>query len=162
MSGALLCATPGTVVAGSLLRPIMKVPDQSAERASLCGRRSFSSSGSAASSNRATRTASVCNCNAAKLDAVHAYLQEQFPDCELSDLHAPMRLMHAGLPTPHAEHHVVCISQGDVPPYYAVLLNDFQEHSVEAIGHCLRQWNFAATVRAQRIGIASRSGAGAL
>ena len=70
--------------------------------------------------------------------------------------------MQAGLPTPHAEHHVVCISHEGILPYYAVLLNDFQEHSVAAIEHSLRQWDFASTVRAHRIAIASRTGACAL
>ena len=103
-----------------------------------------------------------CGCNTEKIHAVHVYLKQHFPDCVLRHFHAPTRLMQAGLPMPHSEHHVISMMQEGVPPYYAVLLNDFQEYSVEEIEECLRLWKFAEMVRANRIAIASKDGASAL
>jgi hypothetical protein len=103
-----------------------------------------------------------CSCNTEKIHAVHVYLEAQFPDYVLHHLHAPTRLMQAGFPMPHAEHHVLRMTKDEVLPYYAVLLNDFQEHSVEVIEWCLRRWNFADMIRANRIAIASRDGVSAL
>lgn len=55
-----------------------------------------------------------CSCSTPNIRAVHAYLEQHFPDCVLRDLHAPARLMQAGLRLPHAEHHVVSIAQEGV------------------------------------------------
>jgi hypothetical protein len=112
---------------------------------------------------RLTDAAAVeCGCDAAKIQTVHAYLSEHFPDYALLDFHAPVRLMQAGLPGPHAEHHVVRLTTGDVLPYYAVLLNEFQDQQVEEIAQCLRRWQFAATLYANRIAVAARDHASAL
>ena len=148
----------GTVVAAPIHR--VNMIDEFADASSSGGRGSPSSNVTAASGQLATPT--TCRCDARKVGAVHAYLHKHFPDCVLGDLHAPTRLMQAGLPMPYAEHHVVRITQEGVLPYYAVLLNDFQQHSVQEIEQCLGQWDFAATVRANRIAIASRDGASAL
>jgi hypothetical protein len=149
----------GTVVA----IPIHDVNmiDEFADASSSGGRGSPSSSNVTAASSQLARP-TTCRCDARKVGAVHAYLHKQFPDCMLRDLHAPSRLMQAGLPMPYAEHHVVRITHEGILPYYAVLLNDFQQHSVEEIEECLGQWDFAATVRANRIAIASKNGASAL
>jgi hypothetical protein len=140
----------------------MKVPDQVAQGAAPRDRNAPFATRSTARDSREVRMPLVCACNSGKLDVVHAYLHEQFPGYVLRDLHAPTRLMQAGFPTPHAEHHVVCVAHEGILPYYAVLLNDFQELSIEMIEQSLRQWNFAETVRAHRIAIASKSGASAL
>jgi hypothetical protein len=70
--------------------------------------------------------------------------------------------MHAGLPTPHAEHHVVSITQQGILPYYAVLLSEFQECSAADVDARLRQWHLADTLRAHRIAIVSKDGASPL
>ncbi len=99
-----------------------------------------------------------CGCHPEKIRAVHGYLKEHFPDFALHDFHAPTRLMHAGLPMPHAEHHMVSVSREDILPYNAVLLGEFQEQSLDDICAQLRQWNVADTLRASRIAIVSRDG----
>jgi hypothetical protein len=103
-----------------------------------------------------------CGCDAAKIRTVHAYLSEHFPEHVLQDFHAPVRLMQAGLPGPHADHHVVSLTSSDVLPYYAVLLDEFQEHPLEEIAERLRQWEFAKTLYASRIAIAAKERASAL
>jgi len=103
-----------------------------------------------------------CSCNREKISAVQVHLEPHFPDYVLRHFHAPARLMQAGLPMPHTEHHVVSITREGILPYYAVLLNDFQQYSVKEIEECLRQWNFAEMVRANRIAVASKDGASAL
>src|SRR2546430_2426065 len=95
---------------------------------------------------RLTEAAMECGCDVAKIRTVHAYLSEHFPEYVLQDFHAPVRLMQAGLPGPHADHHVVSLSADDILPYYAVLLNEFQDHPAEEMVECLRQWQFAATL----------------
>ena len=52
-----------------------------------------------------------CRCDRTKINAVHLYLEEHFPDCSLSDVHAPKRLRDAGLPEPTDCHHVVRFAQ---------------------------------------------------
>jgi hypothetical protein len=101
-------------------------------------------------------------CDPEKIRAVHTYLKQHFPGYTLYDFHAPTRLMQAGLPMPHDEHHVVRLTCDGILPYYTVLLNDFQEHSVQEIEERLQEWNLAETVRAHRVGIASKRGASAL
>ena len=103
-----------------------------------------------------------CGCDTAKIHAVHGYLCEHFPHYVLQDFHAPTRLLQAGLPGPHAHHHVVSLTSGDILPYYAVLLNEFQEHAAEEIAERLRGWQFAATLYANRIAIVSKDQASAL
>ena len=103
-----------------------------------------------------------CGCNPEKIRAVHAYLKEHFPQYGLRDFHAPTRLMRAGLPTPHAEHHVVSLTREDILPYHAVLLSEFQEQSLGNLCEQLRQWDLAATLRAHRIAIVSKHGASPL
>jgi hypothetical protein len=99
-----------------------------------------------------------CSCNAEKIRAVHTYLKEHFPQFGLRDFHAPTRLMRAGLPMPHAEHHVVSMSREDTLPYQAVLLSEFQEQSISDMREQLQQWNVADVLRAHRIAIVSKNG----
>jgi hypothetical protein len=99
-----------------------------------------------------------CSCQPEKIRAVHGYLKEQFPDFALRDFHAPTRLMHAGLPKPHAEHHVISVSRDDILPYHAVLLSEFQEQPLEDICAHLQQSDLADTLRASRIAIVSKGG----
>jgi hypothetical protein len=103
-----------------------------------------------------------CTCDAAKIRVVHAYLKEHFPQFCVRDFHAPSRLMHAGLPIPHNEHHVVALTRSDGLPYHAVLLSEFQEQAVGELSEQLWQGNLADTLRAHRIAIVSRSGASPL
>jgi hypothetical protein len=104
----------------------------------------------------------VCGCDAAKLDVVHEYLNEEFPQCTLKDLHAPTRLMQAGVPTPHAEHHVVGIECPNMLAYYAVLLQEFLQYPVEALRPRLREWDVAQVIRTSRIAVVSKDGADGL
>lgn len=99
-----------------------------------------------------------CRCHPEKIRAVHCYLKEHFPDFTLRDFHAPTRLLSAGLPIPHAEHHVVSVSREDILPYHAVLLSEFQEQSLDDICGQLQQWDVADTLRASRIAIVSKGG----
>ena len=103
-----------------------------------------------------------CRCSREKILAVHRYLKEHFPDCALRDFHEATRLKAAGLSVAQDDHHVVSITRNEVLPYYAVLLNDFQEYSVQEIEQRLRAWNFADVVRGNRIAIASTTGASTL
>jgi hypothetical protein len=70
--------------------------------------------------------------------------------------------MQGGLPVPHGEHHAISIEREGVLTSYAVLENDFQECSVEEIGWCLRLWDVADIVRANRVAHVSRDGASSL
>ena len=99
-----------------------------------------------------------CSCHPEKIRAVHGYLKEHFPDFALRDFHAPTRLLSAGLPMPHAEHHVVSVSREDILPYHAVLLSEFQEQSLDDICAQLHRWDVADTLRASRIAIVSKAG----
>jgi len=103
-----------------------------------------------------------CGCSTEKIHAVHEYLEQHFPDYVLHDLHAPTELTQAGLPTRHAQHHVVSIRQEGVLTYYAVLRCDFQEYSVEEIEEYLRRSKFAEMVRAKRVAVAHKDEASAL
>ncbi|MFI5364607.1 MAG: hypothetical protein ACHQ4J_03190 [Candidatus Binatia bacterium] len=104
-----------------------------------------------------------CRCDPEKIGAVQAYLYQHFPDYVLRDFHAPSRLEQAGLPGPHADHHVISLSHDDVLPYYAVLLSEFQEHySAAQVGECLRRWDLAGVLHANRIVFVSQDGASAL
>jgi hypothetical protein len=109
-----------------------------------------------------TESSMPCRCQAEKIRAVHGYLKEHFPQYGLRDFHAPTRLMHAGLPAPSAEHHVVSLEHDDILPYYAVLLSEFLEEPLDDVCADLRRWEFAATLRAHRIAIVSQHGASAL
>jgi hypothetical protein len=104
----------------------------------------------------------VCGCDPTKLHAMHEYLNEEFPQYVFKDLHAPTRLMQAGVPTPHGEHHVVSIECPDVLPYYAVLLEEFFQYPVEVLRRRLREWDVAQVIRTSRIAVVSEDGAGAL
>ncbi len=97
-----------------------------------------------------------CGCPPETIRVVHGYLKEHFPDCAVRDFHAPTRLMRAGLPMPHAEHHVVSVSREDILPYHAVLLREFQEQSLDDIRAQLGQSALADTLRASRIAIVSK------
>ena len=107
-----------------------------------------------------------CGCDAEKIRAVHAYLNEHFPCYVLGDFHAPTRsmqgLMKAPLPDPHIHHHVVSVSQRNVLPYYAVLLNEFQAHSEGEVNDLLQQWDLAGTLGASRIAVVSKDGVSSL
>jgi hypothetical protein len=100
----------------------------------------------------------VCGCDPARLDAVHEYLNEEFPQCALKDLHAPTRLMQAGVPTPHGEHHVVSIECPNILTYYAVLLQGFFQHPVEVVRQRLKEWDVAHVIRTSRIAVVSKEG----
>jgi hypothetical protein len=63
---------------------------------------------------------------------------------------------------PHAEHHVISIERHGVLTHYAVFENDLQECSVEEIEWCLRLWEVADIVRANRVAHVSRDGASSL
>jgi hypothetical protein len=103
-----------------------------------------------------------CACNRETIRAIHGYLREQFPQFGLRHFHAPTRLMQAGLPMPHAEHHVVSVTRDDVLPYHLVLLREFQEQTLEEVCEHLREWDVAHTLRAHRIAIVSKDGASPL
>ena len=104
----------------------------------------------------------MCGCDAAKIDVVHLYLKEHFPDYALRDFHAPSRLMQAGLPGPQTEHHVVGLLQTGVLPYYAVLMNDFQQRTATDVSNCMQRWKIADLLRAHRITIVAKDGASSL
>ncbi len=103
-----------------------------------------------------------CCCDAAKLHIVHLYLKQQFPQSGLRHFHAPTRLSQAGLPMPHEEHHVVSIECIGMLPYYAVLLSEFFQCSLEEVAAHLPRWRLADVLRANRIAIVSKQGASAL
>jgi hypothetical protein len=103
-----------------------------------------------------------CGCDPEKIRAVHAYLREHFAEFVLSDFHAPARLMHPRLGGAQVYHHAVCIARDGVLPYYAVLLNEFQEHGVTEAGLLLRRSDLAGILRANRIAVVSRDGASSL
>jgi hypothetical protein len=103
-----------------------------------------------------------CGCSREKIQAVHAWLKESFPQFGLRHFHAPTRLMQAGLPLPHAEHHVISVIRDDVLPYYLVLLGEFLEQPLDAVCEHLRNWDVANTLRALRIAIVSKEGASPL
>ena len=103
-----------------------------------------------------------CDCNREKIGAIHAYLKEHFPQFALRHFHAPTRLMRAGLPMPHAEHHVVSVTREDVLPYHLVLLSEFLEQSLDQIRDHLREWDIADALRAHRIAIVTKDGASPL
>jgi hypothetical protein len=103
-----------------------------------------------------------CGCNRETIRAIHSYLREHFPQFGLRHFHAPTRLMQAGLPMPHAEHHVVSVTRDDVLPYHLVLLSEFQEQTLEEVCEHLREWVIADTLRAHRIAVVSKAGASSL
>src|SRR5262245_743513 len=103
-----------------------------------------------------------CGCKVDKIRAVHEYLAANFPGYAMNDFHAPTRLMQAGLPGPHGEHHVVSLVQDDVLPYYAVLLAEFLELPAAAIAERLRTWGVTDTLRGNRIAVVGKSGASSL
>ena len=108
------------------------------------------------------QAAMECTCNRAKIRAINAYLKEYFPEYTLRDFHAPTRLMHAGLPIPSAEHHVVSLTRDDVLPYHAVFLSEFQEQSLDDVYKHLREWKVAEVLLLYRIAIVSKQGASSL
>ena len=110
------------------------------------------------SSLNAHRHDAGCACDADKLAAVHAYLSEHFPDCELRHFHSPTRLLQAGYPPPPGEHHVVSLLREDALPYYVVLLSEFLERSADAVPASIEKWDLAAAGRAYRIVIVSKEG----
>jgi len=104
----------------------------------------------------------LCGCDRPKLDAVHEYLNEEFPHWGLKDLHAPTRLVQAGVPTLHGEHHVVSIECANILTYYAVLLHEFLQHPVEVVRQRLTEWDVAQMIRTSRTAVVSKDGAAAL
>jgi len=103
-----------------------------------------------------------CECNKEKLQVAHAYFKLHFADHVLGDLHTPSRLIHAGAFVPRGEHHVISMVREGGLTYYAVFERDFQEFSVEEIDWCLRLWQVADVVRANRIALISGEGASSL
>ncbi len=110
----------------------------------------------------ATPASSACGCDVEKLHVVHRYLEKQFQGYVLRDFHAPVRLMQAGLPSPHGEHHVISIERRDILPYCAVLLDDFLARPAEEIADALWHWDVADVLRADRIAVVSALGASSL
>ena len=103
-----------------------------------------------------------CGCNVETIRAFHAYLSEQFPGYVLRHFHAPTRVMRPGLPTTPADYHVITIAHADVLPYSVVLMENFQDWSVQEVGEHLRQWDLAGTVRGYRIAVVCKDGVAAL
>ena len=97
-----------------------------------------------------------CACDAEKVRLVRAHLEEQFPDHTVSDFHSRSTVKHGGVVAPCAEHHVVSVN--DERPYCAVLTRAFLEHAVEDLAVCLRQWDLAGTLRAERVVILQENG----
>jgi hypothetical protein len=104
----------------------------------------------------------ACLCDGQKITALEVYLTEQFPDYEVHHFHAPSRLQEAGLPTPHADHHVISVVHENILPYYAVLLSEFLARSAEDIADRARQWELAGAMRGHRIVIVSDAGISSL
>ncbi len=116
----------------------------------------------AVSDDTAQGQASACGCDSQKIAAVHRYFEGHFRGFKLRDFHAPVRLMQAGLPSPHGEHHVVSIERPDGLPYCVVLLNEFLARPAEQISETLRQWNVVDVLQAHRIAVLEADVASAL
>lgn len=109
-------------------------------------------------SSLANRRDVACTCNPDTIAAVHAYLAGHFPDYELRHFHSPTRLLQAGFPTTHGDHHVVGLLRENALPYYVVLLSELLARSTEDISACIRHWDLPAAARAHRIVIVSTEG----
>ena len=103
-----------------------------------------------------------CGCNTKDLGAVRSYLEEHFPECVFDDFHAPVRLQQADFPAPHAEHHVVKITNGETLPHYAIFLKEFFGSPAKALRDRLQQWNVEKVVRENLVAVISRDGAAPL
>lgn len=104
----------------------------------------------------------ACGCDSARIYVVHEYLRQAFPDFLLRDLHAPTRLMQAGISKPQGEHHVVSMERANTPSYYAILLREFLECPVEVVRRRLMEWDVGQVIRTSRIAVVSKNGADAL
>lgn len=103
-----------------------------------------------------------CRCNAEKVGAVHAYLQEHFPRHALDDFHTTSRLLQQGTAPGNADQHVVRITAAEEQTYHAILLSEFLERPLNEITHCLQDWHLVATLRGLRIAVVGRDGVSAL
>lgn len=109
-------------------------------------------------SSSAKRYDVECACNPDAVAAVHAYLAEHFPEYALRHFHSPTRLLQAGFPTTHGDHHVVGLARENTLPCYVVLLSELLGCSSEDISAGIRRWDLPAAVRAHRIVIVSAEG----
>ena len=108
------------------------------------------------SAARRSEIAVSCRCDAEKLGAIESYLREQPPGYTLSHFHAPARLEQAGLPGPHADHHVIGVRNSDEQVHHAVLLAEFQKHSALEVTERVRRWDLGAALRTHRIVVVSK------
>lgn len=103
-----------------------------------------------------------CGCNAVKIRAVHAYLNDYFPEHRLNDLHATSRLMQQGRAPQYQSRHVIRITNDEGHSYNAIVLSEFLECSIDDVGAFLQRWNLAATLRGERIAIIADDGVSSL
>ena len=91
----------------------------------------------------------ACICGTEKVGAVRTYLLQQFPGRLFRELHAPSRLMQAGVLAGHGDYHVVSMA-ADVP-HHAVFLKEFWNDPVAAVEEHLQGWDLAWALRVHRI-----------
>lgn len=96
----------------------------------------------------------ACICDTEKIGAVRAYLLQQFPGRLFRDLHAPSRLMQAGVLAGRGDYHVISMV-ADVP-HHAVFLKEFWDDSAAAVEKHLQGWDLACALRVHRIVILDR------
>ncbi len=90
-----------------------------------------------------------CGCDDVKIRAVHAYLNEYFPEHTLNDFHATSRSTQLGRAPQYESHHVIRITDDKGHTYNAILLSEFLQCSIDDVQGFLRRWNLAATLRGQ-------------
>ncbi len=115
-----------------------------------------------ASGERTSERLLDCGCDVEIIQAFHGYLSEQFPGYVLRHFHAPSRVLQPGLQPLPAVHHGISITRADILPYYVVLMDDFEEWSVQQVWEHLRQVDLAGTARGYRIAVVSKEGASGL
>ncbi|MFN8628355.1 MAG: hypothetical protein U0587_20570 [Candidatus Binatia bacterium] len=92
----------------------------------------------------------ACGCATAKLQAVHAYLRDSFPDHALRDVHT----QHASAaPRPSAaatDYHIVRIGDG-ARPYSVVLTTQFLGQPLDELRARLDRMRLADALRTHRL-----------
>ncbi len=101
---------------------------------------------------------SDCRCTRQKVEATHAYLQRFFPEHTLSDFHAPIRLLQAGLPPPHSGHHVVRLTEG-LTDLYLIMTYDLQQCPAAYIAALLQELQVAQLLKVEPIVVLYRDDA---
>ncbi len=89
---------------------------------------------------------------------MHAYLQRFFPEHTLSDFHAPIHLLQAGLPPPHRGHHVVRLTEG-LTDLYLIVTYDLQQCPAAHIAALLPELQVAQLLKAEPIVVLYRDDA---